>query len=85
MSERGRLIQDISATHAVGGIVFAGALHIQVFAFGISKGVMTMVRVSVVGADAEELPVPAEYHLAYVGLSPAAVDARANSGARGGG
>ena len=40
------------------------------------KGVMGIIRIPVVGGDAEELPVPAEYHLAYPGLSPAAVDAR---------
>ena len=40
------------------------------------KGVMGIVRIPVAGGDAEELPVPAEYHVAYPGLSPAAVDAR---------
>ena len=37
---------------------------------------MGIVRIPVAGGDAEELPVPAEYHVAYPGLSPAAVDAR---------
>jgi hypothetical protein len=40
------------------------------------KGAMGIVRIPVAGGDAEELPVPAEYHVAYPGLSPAAVDAR---------
>jgi sugar lactone lactonase YvrE len=40
------------------------------------KGVMGIFRIPVAGGDAEELPVPAEYHVAYPGLSPAAVDAR---------
>jgi hypothetical protein len=40
------------------------------------KGAMGMVRIPVVGGGAEELPVPTEYHVAYPGLSPAAVDAR---------
>jgi hypothetical protein len=39
------------------------------------KGTMRMVRVPVAGGNAEELPVPPEYHLADPGLSPAAVDA----------
>ena len=37
---------------------------------------MGIVRIPVAGGDAEELPMPAEYHVAYPGLSPAAVDAR---------
>ena len=41
-----------------------------------SKGVMTMIRIPVAGGSAEELPVPADYHVAYPGLSPAAVDTR---------
>jgi predicted Ser/Thr protein kinase len=40
------------------------------------KGVMGMMRIPVAGGDEEELPVPAKYHVAYPGLSPAAVDAR---------
>ena len=40
------------------------------------KGVMGIFRIAVAGGDAEELPVSAEYHVAYPGLSPAAVDAR---------
>jgi hypothetical protein len=32
--------------------------------------------IPVAGGDAQELPVPAEYHVGYPGLSPAAVDAR---------
>jgi streptogramin lyase len=40
------------------------------------QGVMGIVRIPVVGSGAEELPMPAEFHLAYPGLSPAAVDAR---------
>ena len=40
------------------------------------KGLMGIVRIPVAGGDAEELPVPAEYHVANPGLSPAAVDAR---------
>jgi hypothetical protein len=40
------------------------------------KGVMGIVRIRVAGGDAEELPMPPEYHVAYPGLSPAAVDAR---------
>jgi eukaryotic-like serine/threonine-protein kinase len=41
-----------------------------------SRGVMGIFRIPVAGGDAEELPMPAEYHVAYPGLSPAAVDAR---------
>ena len=41
-----------------------------------SKGSMDIVRMPVAGGDAEELPAPAEYHVADPGLSPAAVDAR---------
>ena len=41
-----------------------------------SKGVMDMIRIPAVGGRAEELPVPADYHVANPGLSPAAVDAR---------
>jgi hypothetical protein len=41
-----------------------------------SNRAMGIVRIPVAGGDAEELPVPAEYHVAYPGLSPAAVDAR---------
>ncbi|MGH9662837.1 MAG: TolB family protein, partial [Bryobacteraceae bacterium] len=40
------------------------------------KGVMGIFRIPVAGGDAEELPMPVEYHVAYPGLSPAAVDAR---------
>jgi len=40
------------------------------------KGAMGMARIPVAGGGAEELPVPAEYHLANPSLSPAAVDAR---------
>ncbi len=40
------------------------------------KGTMGIVRIPVAGGDAEELRLPAEYHVAYPGLSPAAVDAR---------
>jgi hypothetical protein len=40
------------------------------------KGLMRMVRTPVAGGNADELPVPAEYHVANPGLSPAAVDAR---------
>jgi len=39
------------------------------------KGVMGMIRIPVAGGGEEELPVSAEYHVAYPGLSPAAVDA----------
>ncbi len=42
----------------------------------VSNGVMGICRIPVAGGDAEELPMPAEYHVAYPGLSPAAVDAR---------
>jgi sugar lactone lactonase YvrE len=41
-----------------------------------SKGIMGIFRIPVAGGDAEELPMPAEYHVAYPGLSPAAVDVR---------
>jgi len=41
-----------------------------------SKGAMGMIRMPVAGGDAEELPVPAEYHVADPWLSPAAVDER---------
>jgi hypothetical protein len=41
-----------------------------------SNGVMRIVRVPVAGGPEEELPVPAQYHVAYPGLSPAAVDTR---------
>jgi tRNA A-37 threonylcarbamoyl transferase component Bud32 len=40
------------------------------------KQAMEMVRIPVLGGATQELPIPAEYHLAYVGFSPAAVDAR---------
>jgi hypothetical protein len=40
------------------------------------KGVMGIVRIPVAGGGEEELPVPTKYHVAYPGLSPAAVDAR---------
>src|SRR5262249_42528534 len=40
------------------------------------NGVMGIVRIPVVGDGAEELSMPAGYHLANPGLSPAAVDAR---------
>jgi DNA-binding winged helix-turn-helix (wHTH) protein len=40
-----------------------------------TKGVMGIIRIPVSGGDAEELLVPPEYHVAYPGLSPAAVDA----------
>ena len=33
-------------------------------------------RIPVAGGDADELPVPTEYHVANPALSPAAVDAR---------
>jgi len=42
----------------------------------VRNGAMGIVRIPVAGGDAEELPVAAEYHVAYPGLSPAAVDAR---------
>jgi hypothetical protein len=42
----------------------------------VGKGLMRIVRIPVAGGYAQELPVPAEYHLANPGLSPAAVDAR---------
>jgi hypothetical protein len=41
-----------------------------------SKGVMGMIRIPVVGGEAQDLPVPADYRVAYPGLSPAAVDSR---------
>jgi sugar lactone lactonase YvrE len=41
-----------------------------------SNGLMGISRIPVAGGDAEELAVPAEYHVANPGLSPAAVDAR---------
>ena len=41
-----------------------------------TKGVLGMVRIPARGGAAEDLPVPAEYHIASVPLSPAAVDAR---------
>jgi len=40
------------------------------------KGLMGIVRIPAAGGDAEELPIPPEYHLANPGLSPAAVDSR---------
>lgn len=40
------------------------------------RGVMRIFRTPVAGGNAEELPVPAEYHVAYPGLAPAAVDVR---------
>jgi len=39
-------------------------------------GLTRIMRIPVEGGEAEELPIPAEYHLANPGLSPAAVDAR---------
>ena len=41
-----------------------------------NKGAIGMIRMPVAGGDAEELPVPPEYHVADPGLSPAAVDER---------
>jgi hypothetical protein len=41
-----------------------------------SKGLTGIVRIPVAGGDAEELPMPPEYHVALPGLSPAGVDAR---------
>jgi len=40
------------------------------------KGVLGIIRIPVVGQGVEELSIPAEYHVANPGLSPAAVDAR---------
>ena len=40
------------------------------------KGVMGIIRIPVAGGGEEELTIPADYHVAYPGLSPAAVDAR---------
>ena len=40
------------------------------------KGTLAMFRLPVAGGDAEELPVPPQYHVANPPLSPAAVDAR---------
>jgi hypothetical protein len=39
------------------------------------KGLLGITRVPVVGGNAQELPVPAEYHVVNPALSPAAVDA----------
>ena len=41
-----------------------------------ANGRVGMFRIPVAGGDAEELPMPPDYHVAYPGLSPAAVDAR---------
>jgi serine/threonine protein kinase/DNA-binding beta-propeller fold protein YncE len=41
-----------------------------------SKGVIRMIRIPLAGGGEEELAVPADYHVAYPGLSPAAVDMR---------
>jgi hypothetical protein len=41
-----------------------------------AKGLVGISRVPVAGGDAEELPLPPDYHVAYPGFSPAAVDPR---------
>ncbi|MFL6451302.1 MAG: winged helix-turn-helix domain-containing protein [Bryobacteraceae bacterium] len=43
----------------------------------VRNGLLAIVRIPAAGGDAEELPLPAEYHVVIpTGLSPAAVDAR---------
>src|SRR5205823_6006028 len=39
------------------------------------KGTLSIFRIPIPAGDAEELPIPREYQVAYPALSPAAVDA----------